>query len=378
MKTLAPGVRAEVDQIGKAEWSKLLPRFEDAIIYQTWSYGSVRWGEDNLSHLVLRRDGEIVAAAQSRIMKLPVIGHGIAYITYGPVWRLRGKEKDLENLRQMTKALREEYIVRRGLLLRILPYEIASDADADAIRSIFEAEGFRWKPTFDPTLLLDLAPSMEELRKNLTKRWRRELNIAERKGLKLIEGTNDELYEVFSILYNEMLVRKRFVPGVDINEFRAIQKDLPDPLKMKIIVCEFEGEPVSTLIGSLIGNTGIYLLGATGNTGLKLRGSYLLQWQMIKWLKGCGARWYDLNGISPENPGTAFFKVGLRGRDVCYIGQFDTCQSSVSSFLVKSGDQLRTASRKIKLALNKMRLWPIKAGIPLIHRSSASERAYQI
>jgi lipid II:glycine glycyltransferase (peptidoglycan interpeptide bridge formation enzyme) len=362
MKTLTPGYHAEVDQIERTEWSELLSRFEDAILYQTWSYGALRWGVDNISHLVLRREGEIVAAAQSRIMKLPVMGRGIAYITWGPVWRLRGKEKDLENLRQMIRALREEYAVHRGLLLRVLPNEIDGEADTDAIRSILQAEGFRRTANYHRTLLLDLAPSKEQLRKNLAQRWRRELSVAERKGLKLLEGTGDELYEAFSSLYDEMLARKKFVPGVNFNEFRVIQKDLPDPLKMKIMVCEYEGQPVAGTVSSLIGNTGIYLLGATGNNGTKVRGSYLLQWRMIEWLKDCGARWYDLNGIDPEkNPGTYHFKVGISRREARHIGQFDACQSPISSLLVKSGDQLRATSEKIKSALNSMRLWPIKS-----------------
>ena len=44
MKTLAEGYTVKIDQISKDEWSELLPRFDDATIYQTWSYGAVRWG----------------------------------------------------------------------------------------------------------------------------------------------------------------------------------------------------------------------------------------------------------------------------------------------------------------------------------------------
>lgn len=55
MKTLDPGYDVEIDQVEKTEWSKLVQRFDDATIYQTWSYGLVRWGEKNLSHLVLKK-----------------------------------------------------------------------------------------------------------------------------------------------------------------------------------------------------------------------------------------------------------------------------------------------------------------------------------
>jgi hypothetical protein len=353
MKTLARGYSAEIDQVGKAEWSEFLQRFDDANIYQTWSYGSIHWGKGNLSHLVLKKYGSIVAAVQSQVVKLPFIGRGIAYITGGPLW-LHGKEKELGNIRQMARALLEEYVLHRGLLLRVLPNQI--EGDNNAIRSIFEMEGFRWRSGSHRSSLLDLKPSLEILRKGLRQKWRNSLNRAEKNGLKLVEGTEDKLYEAFIVLYNEMLTRKGFSPGVDINEFRKIQKDLPDDLKMRIMICEFEEEPVSALVGSLIGNRGIYLLGATGDKGLKLKGSYLLQWRMIQWLKEHGARWYDLGGIDPDgNPGVYHFKTGLGGVDVKYLGCFESSQSLVSSFLVKAGDQLMITSRKLKPLLSRIR-----------------------
>ena len=358
-RRVAPDYRAEVDGIDKAEWLSLLPKFEDAMIYQTWSYGEIRWSRRNLSHLVLKTNGKIVSIAQARIVKPPFLKCGIAYVAWGPVWRLRGQEPDLEIFRQMVVALKREYIGLRGLYLRILPNEIDGDPnpDAGAIHDIFADEGFTRKPTSSRTLLLDITPSQDEIRRNLTVGWRNRLSAAEKKGLKLIEGTGDDLYAAFSVLYHQILDRKGFVPGVDIDEFRQIQKDLPEPLKMKIIVCESEGEPVAALICSLVGNTGIYVLGATGNNGMKLQGSYLLHYRMIEWLKQRHARWYDLGGINPEkNPGTYHFKAGLAGKDgkeVYLLGQFDNCQSLMSAFLVRAGDQFRVNVEKLKHAIRR-------------------------
>ena len=51
--------QVEVDRATPAEWAQMLDLFNDANLYQTWSYGRVRWGEENLSHLVLKRNGEV-------------------------------------------------------------------------------------------------------------------------------------------------------------------------------------------------------------------------------------------------------------------------------------------------------------------------------
>jgi lipid II:glycine glycyltransferase (peptidoglycan interpeptide bridge formation enzyme) len=345
---------SEVDQVGKEAWSEMIQRFEDASVYQTWSYGSIRWGENRISHLVLKKKGEVVAVAQARILRLPLFKGGIAYIRWGPLWRLFGKERDIDSLREMLRALVEEYVDRRGLFLRVLPNEIGGEEDS--VRSIFEAEGFRWKQSSYRTLILNIAPSLELIRKGLRKEWRYQLNRAEKQKMEVIEGAEEELFKIFMTLYQQMVSRKSFSPGVDIDEFRAIQKDLPDLLKMKIFVCQVHGEPVGALVGSLLGNKGIYVLGATGDKGLKLNSSYLLQWRMIQWLQSSGAHYYDLNGFDPENfPGTSFFKAGLSGKDVYHIGEFESCRSSVSSFLVKVGDQVRVTSIKIKPWFNRLR-----------------------
>ncbi len=94
MPSLDAGYSAEVDEVDEAHWYGLLRQFEDANIYQAWAYGLVRSGRQNISHLVLKEHGKVVAIAQSRIMKAPVIGAGVAYVMWGPLWRLREGQAD--------------------------------------------------------------------------------------------------------------------------------------------------------------------------------------------------------------------------------------------------------------------------------------------
>jgi lipid II:glycine glycyltransferase (peptidoglycan interpeptide bridge formation enzyme) len=342
---------AIIDHVDKAEWTNLLLQFKDATIYQTWSYGAVRWGENHLSHIILKKDDEVIGMAQASIFKLPYFGRGIAYIPWGPVWRKRGRELETEDIQHMIKALNEEYVMNRHLFLRINPQEIKDDDQG--VRVLFEANGFHVKSYPYRTLLIDLSLSMEDILKSSSRRWRRALKEAEQKNLRIIEGTGNELYELFKDLYNEMLERKQFVPTIDIDEFQAIQKDLPESIKMKIMICEFKGKAVSALIASLIGTKGIGLLGATGNVGMNLGSFHILNWRMMAWMKSNGALYYDFGGYNPEeNPGTASFKEGLPGKDVTHIGQFEACRSSISYFLVNYGERIRS-NPKHKITLIK-------------------------
>jgi lipid II:glycine glycyltransferase (peptidoglycan interpeptide bridge formation enzyme) len=341
-----PGYKVEVDKVSSAEWSDIISKFDDATIYQTWSYGAIRWGEKNLSHLVLKYNGEIVAAAQLRILQLPMLKRGIAYISEGPLWRRNGKEISLNNFKQIIKAIKEEYAINRKLLVRLNPNII--EKNCRKVHSALEAQQFQWTAGSYQTFILDLAPSQDDLRRGLKASWRRHLMQAERNNLKLMEGTNTELFLDFKFLYHQMLGIKKFVPQVDINEFHAIQADLPQHHKMRIFICYFSAEPVAAVICSMIGHTGIYLLGATGTRGrqLKLQGSYLLHWRLVEWLKARGARWYDLGGYDfASNPGTARFKAGIGGKHAQHVGQFEVCSSVLSSCLVRTGEQLRKNKR---------------------------------
>lgn len=341
---LDPGFTSEVDALAESAWYQVLEQFDDANIYQTWAYDEVRCGRKNISHLALRKGDEIVAVAQSRIVKLPLIRAGIAYVRWGPVWRRHNGPGDLQIFRQAIRALRNEYACRRGLVLRLYP-AVFHDASATFSSALIE-EGFsRCNDRPERTLLLDLRRPLEELRKGLRPHWRRYLKVAEKNGLEIIEGSNDELFRSFITIYREMICRKRFLEPNSIEAFRSIQDRLPEKFKLKIMLCRLGGKECAGLVCSAIGNTGVYLFGATSNSGLKSRGAYLLHWKLIAWLKDQGIAAYDLNGINPvTNPGTFKFKhdlCGNNGTDVHFLGRFDAYVSAASYSCVGARDSLR-------------------------------------
>lgn len=357
MKSLDPNYTVEIDKVGKDEWTTILEKFDDSNIYQTWPYGAIKWGEKNLSHTVLKKNGEVVAVTQCWVKKIPIFNSGIAYIKWGPLWKQNGKGADFEIFLQMIRALREEYAKKRGLLLRVLPAHIGNDTDT--IDHTMLSEGFENKPPIMPyrTIFADLRPSLEEIRKSLKRSWRINLKKAERKGLEVWFGESNELFEVFLRLYKEMVGRKKFVDFVDVDTLRLIHKDLPVQHKIRLAVCRYKDEPIAVIMVSLLGTTAIYLHGATGNAGLPHRGSFLLHWRMIEWLKEHSCCWYDLNGIDPENnPGGYQFKSGLAGKfgkDV-FFNEFEICYNKISLLIFKISLLLRRNYRNTKKAISNL------------------------
>lgn len=352
-RSLAPGYAAEVDIVEETQWYELLAQFEDQNIYQTWSYDEVRGGQRGISHLVLKKHGEVVALGQSRVVKVPLLNAGIAYVRWGPIWQRRDETFDPECFRQAIRALRNEYVVKRGLVLRIYPL-LLSDS-SPCFLSILADEGFSvlGKERPDRTLLLDLRHSCEELRAGMKSHRRRDLKIAEKNNPEIIEGSDDELFQMFVEAYKEMVSRKKFREPNNIAEFRLIQKRLPERCKMRIILSKTGGVVSSGLVCSAMGNTAVYLFGATSNAGVKNQGEgVLLHWKLIEWLQHNRFETYDLNGIDPvSNLGTYRFKSGLcgdQGRDVFFLGRFQTERPGLSYALLCVGEWFRGQLRRLR------------------------------
>jgi lipid II:glycine glycyltransferase (peptidoglycan interpeptide bridge formation enzyme) len=123
---------------------------------------------------------------------------------------------------------------------------------------------------------------------------------------------------------------------------------------MRVFLADKEGKVYNALVVAAAGDTGIYLLAATSDAGLKSKGAHLLQWRAIEWLKSQGYRWYELGGINPEkNPGVFQFKNGLGGEDVHQVGVFESSGSTLSRACVRAGEQLRAAARILKNRVRK-------------------------
>jgi lipid II:glycine glycyltransferase (peptidoglycan interpeptide bridge formation enzyme) len=343
---------AEVDTIDAKSWCEQVAAFSDANLYQVWQHESLRERFTDVGRLLLRHRGEVVAAAEVRLFVPPFTRRGIAYIRWGPLWKRTGAPADSEHFRHVLRALRNEYAGRRGMVLRINP-RLFAEEDQECV-SILENEGFSHlaSSAVEQSLVMDLAPSLDELRAGFDKKWRNHLSKAERAGLTVREGTSAELFDRFEGLYGEMLQRKLFVPAADFQRHRRLQAALPENLKMGVVLTQYEGEPCAGAVYTAVGDTALYLFGATNDAGMRTSGSYLAQWQLLKLLKQKGIRQYDLHGISIEsNPGTYRFKKGLagkHGREVTFVGRSQVFEPSIMNYSLLLAERLRERVRTLR------------------------------
>ncbi len=334
--------QVEILKMEKDDWNAILGMFSDAGIYQTYQYGAVSKGGNRLTHVLLKENGAVVAAAQVRIHTARKINRGIAYVFHGPLWRRKDIKPEIEHLRRILDALKTEFAVNQKLMLRIVPKSYEENDQHDI--AVFSKLKFRKtdSPVYK-TIYIDLSRTVDEIRASLSRNWRRHLNRSEKRDLSVSSGTGDQFFETFEHLYGDMINRKNFYSPLEVKNFRKIQAEFDDALKMNVFICNDADGPVAGIVGTDIGDTGIYLLGATSTRGLSSDGSYLLHWEMIKWLKDQGCRWYDLGGIDPDkNPGGYQFKEGMRGQEINFTGTYEYCEDILSKTLVKTAEKMRS------------------------------------
>ncbi|WP_027368482.1 lipid II:glycine glycyltransferase FemX [Desulfocurvibacter africanus] len=348
-----------VDSLSPHEWDALMPTFGDAHLYQAGAYGTVRFGRQRLSHLVLSRNGHLLAATQVRVFRLPGLKGGLAQVRHGPLHWTDNHASPREVLHWSLAALREEYVERRGMLLRIVPSPfMVAEGYFD---EVLHEEGYRparKAGRTDSTIFMDLRQSEEALLANTKPRWRRYLRNAQKNGIEVVSGTSDELLSIFDDFFGQLVARKGFVEFMAIDSLRDIQHGLPDDLKLRVFVGSHEGKPVSAVVYVAMGKTAMYIHGATADDAMHLRVSYLLHWEAVRWARSRGCELLDLNGVhKASSQGVYQFKSGLAGdgEPVRYFPEYECCRNPLSFAAVHAGEWLRFGSMKARMLGAKVR-----------------------
>ena len=329
----------EIDD--KIFWNNSLQEFDDANIYQTWNFAALAQNEKIVKHLAIYAKQNLISLVQVRIRTVPILNRGIAYILNGPVWQKKNQENNIQILSDILVALRQKFVKNRNLVLRVKPYifsdkfsnfNFIEDIQFNRVEKIRQYQ----------TLVLWLNKDLEEIRKSFKQKWRNCLNQSEKNGLQIVEGNDQEMFKDFLELYSQMIARKKFKEYVDPVKMGVMNNELDDENKLIIFTASKDNLPIASIVGSANGNTGIYLLGASNEIGMKNKASYLLQWEMIKWLKQKGCQRYDLGGINLEdNPGVYHFKSGITDQEVMGMSTYEAYESKLSKSIVSFGERIR-------------------------------------
>ncbi|MBO8157946.1 peptidoglycan bridge formation glycyltransferase FemA/FemB family protein [Thermosyntropha sp.] len=309
---------------------------------QLWEWGMVKKGMGwEMLPLVLEKDGEVKASLLilKRRLPLPGINKSIFYAPRGPVADIHDEEINRLLFEGAERLAREH----GAIFLKIDP-DVSKDEQIFA--DILKKCGFRKNETgldfegVQPNFVmrLDINQDEEALLKNMHSKWRYNIRLAERRGVKIREARGKEDLKVFYEILQETAQRDNFlIRGYEYYEW--IWDYMIEAGYAKIFMAEYEGEVIAGTIAMRTGRKVWYLYGASSNRHRNVMPNYLLQWHMIKWAKEMGCTLYDFRGVSGDldenNPlyGLYRFKKGFGAELTEFIGEWDKVYSPFFYFL---------------------------------------------
>jgi hypothetical protein len=329
-----PAARPRVVRLDRAQWESTVRRFSDYSYRQSWAYGvklAAKRGATS-EHVAIRLGDETIGLADIRIKQLPVIGGGLAYISGGPLVRaFDGSGDAMERLELSLEALVGHFVQRRGLTLRIVA-PIAVVGENESVADRLRRAGFVRSENGEHyhTILLDVDRPLDEIRSSFHRHWRRHLNGSERKGLEVTFGTERDRFAQIEHMSEALRARKGFQVNLDADFYADVQAELHGDDRLVVGLVSKDGVPVAGNITAIHGDTAVYLVGASTETGLECKAGYLMHWRTIELARERGLRWYDLGGIDPvANPGVTSFKQRTNGFDVTAAGPFEMSPAGV-------------------------------------------------
>ncbi len=284
-----------------------------APLQQDWAYGACMkaLGVEVLRASVMVND-QPVALAQFLVRKwLGVLS--VVLCGRGPIWLtdVSGTDKA-----QAYAAIKRSLPIKGLRIVLITPEEAPSpDLGLSPWRRVM---------TGYSTVMLDISPTMAELRAQLDKRWRHRLSGAENAALTIHRvGTQPGQYRW--LLDADMKQREeRNLEGLPIAFFDLYAKARHVPAKTILTLRADVGrDRVAGMLFLIHGEAATYQLGWTNEQGRDLHAHNRILWEAIAELKSRGVRWLDMGGVNTQrSAGVARFKIKTGGRVTTFAGTY--------------------------------------------------------
>ncbi|PIT88662.1 MAG: hypothetical protein COU29_02745 [Candidatus Magasanikbacteria bacterium CG10_big_fil_rev_8_21_14_0_10_36_32] len=281
----------EIKKIDNKEtWNNWLKKISQPSFTQSFEWGDILLQEGKeVERLVLVDNGEIVAAVLIEYHNLP-FGWRYAFCPKGPVVSEKLKTEILKVFQSAGSYLKD----KKCLFFR---FELDNDFKFTVSDLLLKKA-----PDINPraTVILNLKQSDEELLAKMHSKTRYNINLAERKNLRVSEEKN---FLVFIKLMSDTAKRDDF----RLHQMEHYKKVLASPLTKQITIYNDEQAiAVGVFVG--FGNTFTYLYGASDYDSRQLMAPYLIQWQGIKIGRESGYDFYDFFGIAPTKEADGEFK----------------------------------------------------------------------
>ena len=299
-----------------------------------FSFAYIPWGPE--MPVSFPAAEKVQAAAQLAKKLKSFLPRNTAFIRFEPPWIINGEQGTMSN-EQL--AMNSEQLAVSG--------------------ELFLAAGFRRAAAVvqpPDTVIVDLSASCEDILAAMKPKWRYNVLLAEKKGVKVNAGGDQEL-EIFYELLKETAVRD----GIAVHNFEYYKtlfelcgKGNYNDTEARLYTARHENDVLASIFVLFRGKEAVYLYGASSNNKRNLMAPYALQWKAMRDAKDSGCQYYDLFGIPPnEDPnhpmaGLFRFKTGFGGRIIHRAGSWDYAYNSFVYTLFYFAERMRKKLRDKK------------------------------
>ena len=208
------------------------------------------------------------------------------------------------------------------------------------------------------TTLVDLTPSEEDILAKMHSKWRYNIRLSEKKGVKIAryDGNHINLSEKIDKFYE--LTKETNARDGNSSHAKAYYLDLikssaeeiaggKDVPQINLYIAEHEGDEIASIMTLFSHDEAIYLYGASSNKKRNLMPNHLLQWTAMRDAKAYGSKYYDMYGMPPEGKdenhpmhGLYMFKANFGGEILHSTGSWDVPLKTVYK-LYSAAENLR-------------------------------------
>ena len=282
-------------------------------LQQDWAYGSTMLvSGGTVIRALIQADGQTVGQAQCVVRRFGNFG-GVALCTLGPLWLapLGGKDKAYAY-----RSLRQSLPVKGLRFLFVTPNELSGeDLGLSPLKRVM---------TGYSTALIDLNPSMADLRADFDKRFRQPLASAEKSELTVHRvGTNVGQYRWLMDAEQQQRDNRGF-QGMPLHFVDAYIASRKQPGQNVLTLrADIGRDRVAGMMFLLHGQAATYQIGWTSDAGRDAHAHNLLLYKGMEALKERGIRSLDMGGINTgRSAGIARFKISTGAKVVTMAGTF--------------------------------------------------------
>ncbi len=241
-----------------------------------------------VARVVVGGDDGIAAGAQILFRQIGAFGT-IGYVSRGPV--LATPDTDLAD------RLMDE-LERAARSLRIRHLTVQPPGDTPETPGHIGGRGYVATATEvapRATLVVDVTRPPDALLAGMHRSTRRNIRIAERRGVVVREGGRGDLEVYYRML--EATSSRRGFQALPYRYFEEMWRVLSPGGHLRLVIAEVDGQPVSGQIAVALGDTVVNKLSVWSGGHRSAHPNAAIQWSTMAWAHSEGYARYDLEGI---------------------------------------------------------------------------------